>query len=204
METALEQIADAVEQASHHGLPLLIGGEHTATLGAVRGALRHYPDLYVIQLDAHLDLRDTYDGVTLSHATVMRRVIEAIGGERLVQLGIRSGVREEFEVASRCLASSPWLTLTPDARLQISEHPIYLTIDIDVLDPAGAPGTGCPEPGGPSFAELLSFIYSLKGLNVIAADVTEVLPSSDVNDVTSVAAAKLLREIALLFAKPYA
>jgi len=197
---ALDRIADAIERACAAALPVLVGGEHTATVGAVRGALRRYPDLHVIQLDAHADLRDHYDGQRLSHATVMRRIAEEIGFEHICQCGIRSGTREEFELANRCLVSGPDLRLPTEAADRIGTAPVYLTIDIDVLDPSCAPGTGCPEPGGPTFAELWSFIASLKDVNVVAVDIMEVLPDADVNDITSIAAAKLARDIVLLFA----
>jgi agmatinase len=201
VEAALANVADAVEQASTMALPLLIGGEHTATVGAVRGALKHHPDLFVIQLDAHADFRDEYEGCRLSHATVMRRIAEDLSFERIVQCGIRSGTRAEVEMARCCLSSGPDLRLPADVFAQIGARPVYLTIDIDVLDPSCAPGTGCPEPGGPAFADVWAFIAGLRNFNVIAVDVMEVLPAADVNDITSVAAAKLIRDAALLFAK---
>ncbi len=201
LETALRRIEGTMEHAVRQGLALMMGGEHTATLGAVRGARHVYPDLHVIQLDAHLDLRDQYNGATLSHATVLRRVADEIGLDHLVQLGIRSGTREEFELAHGCILSRMDLSLDDAVRRYLRDVPIYLTIDIDVLDPGGAPGTGCPEPGGQSFLDLMNFVYSLADLKVIAGDVMEVLPACDSNDVTSVTAAKLIREMALLFAK---
>lgn len=201
VEEPLGLLADACEGAARHGLPLVIGGEHTATLGAIRGVRRLYPDLFVIQLDAHLDLRDTYGGLRLSHATVMRRVAEEIGFDRLAQFGVRSGTREEYALARRCLESSATLKAPPRVLQRIRAHPLYLTIDIDVLDPACAPGTGCPEPGGATFRDVTSFLHVLRGMNVVGADVMEVLPAVDVNDISSIAAAKLIREIALLFAR---
>lgn len=202
LDVALAAIADAVELAAGVGVPLLVGGEHTATVGAVRGVLRRYPALQVIQIDAHADLREEYDGRRMSHATVMRRIADEIGIDRIAQYGIRSGTREELELARRCLHSGPGLELQRQVLDRIHTRPVYLTIDIDVLDPAYAPGTGCPEPGGATFSELLSFVHSLRGLNVVAIDVMEVLPAADVNDITSIAAAKLLREAALAFARP--
>lgn len=200
MEQALAAIAEATGEARSVGLPLIIGGEHTATLGAIQGIRKHYPDVFLIQLDAHLDLRDEYDGRQLSHATVMRRIADVIGLDRLIQLGVRSGTAGEFALARGALASSPDLRLLPEVRREIDARPVYLTIDIDVLDPCCAPGTGCPEPGGPLFADVQVFLHSLRGMNVIAMDVMEVLPAADVNDITSIAAAKLLRDGALLFA----
>jgi agmatinase len=202
VDGSLDAIADVIEQACGQGLPLLIGGEHTASVGAVRGALRCHPDLQVIQVDAHADLRDEYEGLRTSHATVMRRIADAVGLDHICQYGIRSGIKEEFELAQGCLYSGAELALTRQVRDQIHRRPVYLTIDIDVLDPSCAPGTGCPEPGGPTFRELLSFVYSLQGLQVIGVDVMEVLPAADVNDITSIAAAKLIREAALLFGGP--
>jgi agmatinase len=199
MDAALDAISQAVERAAAQGLPLLIGGEHTVTVGAVRGAHKRYPNLVLVHVDAHLDLRDEYEGLRTSHATVIRRVADEIGLERIAQCGIRSGTREEFEVARRCLWSGPGLQLDRAVRDRIRSRPVYLTIDIDVLDPAVAPGTGCPEPGGATFVELLALIHSLRELRVVAVDVTEVLPAADVNDVTSVAAAKIIREAALAF-----
>ena len=199
MVAALSAVAAAMREAASVALPIMLGGEHTATVGAIRGLADLYPGLTVI---AHADLRDDYEGVQLSHATVMRRIADVIGFERIAQYGVRSGTREEFELARRCLHSGPDLTLTRTVRDRIHTRPVYLTIDVDVLDPACAPGTGCPEPGGASFAEILAFVHALQGLNVVALDVMEVLPAADVNDITSVAAAKLVREAALLFSKP--
>jgi agmatinase len=199
MEEALDAIAAVVDQAMDLGLLIMLGGEHTATIGAIRAAHRRYPDLVVIQVDAHADFRDEYDGARLSHATVMRRIADQVGLERIAQCGIRSGTREEFQLVRSCLSSGPDLRLNARAWAEIKRAPIYLTIDIDALDPSGAPGTGCPEPGGPSFADLLGFIASLARCNVVGVDVMEVLPAVDSNDITSIAAAKLVREMALAF-----
>jgi agmatinase len=199
VEADLQMIGEAMTTAADRGLPILLGGEHTVTVGAVRSLARRYHDLSVVQLDAHTDLRETYDGKALSHATVMRRIADVVGLDHIAQLGIRSGTREEFALARACLSSSHDLQLTAGARNFVLSHPVYLTIDIDVLDAASAPGTGCPEPGGASFNDVLQHVYSLRGANVVAVDVTEVLPAVDVNDITSIAAAKLVRETALLF-----
>ena len=199
MDAALLSIADAVDQALQAALPIVLGGEHTLTIGAIRGIRRRYPDVMLVHLDAHTDLRETYDGKGFSHATVMRRIADEIGLDHLAQYGIRSGTREEFVLARHCLCSGPDLQLTRATRDRIHTRPVYLSIDIDVLDPSCAPGTGCPEPGGISFADLMGFVYSLRGLNVVGVDVVEVLPAADVNDITSAAAAKIVRECALAF-----
>jgi agmatinase len=201
MEDALESIAAAVEVVSRVALPIVLGGEHTLTVGAIRGMLRSHPELMVVHLDAHTDLRESYDDKALSHATVMRRIADDIGLDHIAQYGIRSGTREEFALARQCLYSGPEMQLNRATRDRIHTRPVYLSIDIDVLDPSCAPGTGCPEAGGVSFADLMALIYSMRGLNVVGVDVVEVLPAADVNDITSAAAAKIVRECALAFGR---
>lgn len=196
---ALNAIEAAVKRASEAALPIVLGGEHTLTLGAVRGIRSRHPNLAVIYVDAHLDLIDEYAGLRVSHATVARRLAELVGWSALVQVGVRSGTRAEFEASTACLFSTSALALPAFVLEELRSRPVYLTIDIDVLDPAFAPGTGCPEPGGSSFHELMSLLATLQSVRVVGLDVVEVLPSFDVADITSVAAAKLVREAALLF-----
>jgi agmatinase len=201
MDAALAAIADAVGEIAGGGdFPVLIGGEHTLTLGALRGMRRHYPDLRVLQVDAHLDLIAEYCGDTVCHATVFRRVSEEMPHDRIAQVGVRSGTAEEWRFAKGLLHSSPELSLTSQGRAALAAGPVYLSIDIDVLDPSAAPGTGCPEPGGPTFRELQAFLHSLAGLPVVGMDVVEVLPSVDPAGIAAVSAAKLIREAILLFA----
>jgi agmatinase len=201
MPTALGQIEAVYRSLPDGVLPIMMGGEHTVTIGAIRGLRARHPDLVVLQLDAHTDLRDVYEGCAVSHATVMRRIGDEIGLDHIAQFGLRSGTREEFELARRCLWSGPELALPRATRDRIHRRPVYVTIDIDVLDPSCAPGTGCPEPGGATFNELAAFLYSLQAFRVVGLDVVEVLPAADVNDVTSAAAAKLIREAVLLFGR---
>lgn len=201
MERALGRIAEAVSRAADVGLPILIGGEHTATLGALAALHQRHPELMVVQADAHADLRNDYEGRRITHTTVMRRAADLLGLERIAQLGIRSCTREERELARACAGFNSHLSMPEELRTRLGARPVYLTIDIDVLDPSCAPGTGCPEPGGPGFADLLDFLYALGDLNVVGMDLMEVLPRADVNDITSVAAAKLVREGALLFGR---
>jgi agmatinase len=181
------------------GLPFLLGGEHTITLGAVQALVARHHDLVVIQWDAHTDLRETYQGHPIGHATVMRRILD--GGCPLVQLGIRAGTREEFDLArGRSLAVSRGVRL-PDALLApLSSRPLYLSVDIDVLDPSVAPGTGNPEPDGAAYPELLDALRSLHGHRIAGMDVVEVAPPWDPGGRTSVIAASLVRDMLLLFA----
>lgn len=175
-----------------------IGGEHLVTLPAVEAYLEKYPDLAVVHFDAHADLREDYLGEKLSHATVLRRVVDSIGPERLVQLGIRSGPEEEFQ----WMRSHKTLVSTQEeiaeAKARIAGRPIYLTIDLDVLDPSILPGTGTPEPGGMSFKEFLCNLMAFQGLNIVGADVVELAPHYDASGVSSVVAAKVIREVLLL------
>lgn len=181
--------------------PLVIGGEHLVTLPAVKAALRRYPDLAVVQLDAHADLRDEYMGQKLSHATVIRRVVEVTGGQSVFQLGIRSGTREEFAFArnNTRLLSGEILSSLEQLEEGLKGRPVYLTVDIDVLDPAFAPGTGTPEPGGCTPGELFAALYRLAGLEVVGMDLVEVCPPHDPAATTSLLAAKLVREAILSF-----
>jgi agmatinase len=202
MDAALAAIAARTgEIAAAGALPVLLGGEHTLTLGAVRGLLSQYPTVHLLHVDAHLDLIDRYAGESVCHATVLRRLCDTLGPRRVVQVGGRSGTAPEWRSAKELLHASPDLALPAATRAALANVPLYLSIDIDVLDPSAAPGTGCPEPGGPSFRELHDFLLSLRGLNVVAIDVVEVLPAIDPAGIAAVAAAKMVRESILLFAR---
>jgi agmatinase len=177
----------------------MFGGEHTASLGGFRGIKRAHPDAFLIQADAHLDIRESYEGEPFTHASWLYHAGEEFGFEHIAQVGLRSGHRTEWRTSrERTAFSSTGLTLPPMLRRQLEGRPIYLTIDIDVLDPAHAPGTGCPEPGGVTFRELAAFLYSLAGLRLVGLDVMEVSPNLDPSNITASAAAKLVREAILL------
>jgi agmatinase len=200
VEEALDAIADAMEEAASVGrLPVMFGGEHTVSLGGFRGIRRGHPDAMLVQLDAHADLRESYDGRPLTHATWAYHAANEFGFDSLVQLGIRSGAREEWPHTRRAAWSSRELALPNPIRARLSDRPLYLTVDVDVLDPSAAPGTGCPEPGGATFAELEAFLHGLVGLRVVAVDVVEVAPALDTSEITAAAAAKIVREAVLLF-----
>jgi agmatinase len=204
MADALEQIAQAMAHATSAApLGIMIGGEHTASLGGFRGLRRVHPDAVIVQLDAHLDMRAEYAGEPFTHATWLHRVGDEFGFDIIHQAGLRSGERAEWQFARAHTAwSSPHLSLPAEIRDRIGQRPVYVSIDIDVLDPAHAPGTGCPEPGGVTFRELAEFLYGLHGLRVVALDVMEVSPQVDAANITAAAAAKLIREAVLLFAAP--
>lgn len=183
-------------------LPIMIGGEHLATLGAVRAAARRYPDLYMLHFDAHADVREDYLGETLSHATVMRRCWDILGDGRIFQFGIRSGDREEFQWAKEHVIQTKFdFTNLQTVVSIINKRPVYLTIDLDVLDPSCFPGTGTPEAGGVSFGALLSAIVSLRKLRVVGCDLMELSPPYDPSGTSTATALKVLRELLLTVLK---
>jgi len=178
-----------------------IGGEHLVSLPIIKAYADYYPDLVVIQMDAHADLREDYLGEVLSHATVMRQVLQIIGDKNLFQLGIRSGTREEMQYARKCsnLYLDEFLSALDEVKEQVGTRPVYISVDIDVLDPAFAPGTGTPEAGGVSSRELIKMLVELGDLNVVGFDVVEISPPNDIGDNTSILGAKLIREALLAY-----
>ena len=198
---ALKEIEETVKGIASEGkVPFLMGGEHLITLAGVKGLLGLHPDLVVLQFDAHADLRDEYLGVRLSHATVMRRVGELVG-DGLVQVGIRSGTREEWEWGREKGTFYAGRTVDEKILAKLRGRPIYLTVDLDVLDPSVAPAVSTPEPGGWSFDELMDFLYGLRKQRVVAFDLVELTPPYDPTGQSATVAAKILREGILLFGR---
>lgn len=198
-ERPLELIEERAEKILADGkLPLMIGGEHLVTLGAVRAAVKRYPQLHIIHFDAHTDLRDEYLGARLSHATVMRRCHDLVGDGRIYQFGIRSGDRPEFLWAREHTVLQKFNFDGLEAAVKaIGDAPVYLSIDLDVLDPSEFPGTGTPEAGGVRFLELLDAVGKAAALRIVAADVNELCPPCDQSGVSTALACKLLRELML-------
>lgn len=182
-------------------IPLVLGGEHLISLPVIEQVAALYPGLAVIHFDAHADLREDYLGERLSHATVMRQVAEIVGGSNLYQFGIRSGTREELAYARSHTRFFPGEVAAPLASVlhELRGRPVYVTLDIDVVDPAFAPGTGTPEPGGCSSNEIIETVRLLNGLQVVGFDLVEVCPVYDASDSTALLAAKLVREAILCF-----
>lgn len=170
------------------------------TLGAVRAVLKRHPDLHIIHFDAHADLRDDYLGAGLSHACVLRRCHDLMGDGRIHQFCIRSGDRSEFEFAKQH-TDMHWFDFSGleelTKRLAKAGTPVYLTIDLDCLDPSCFPGTGTPEAGGVSFMELLNAIRTVTKANIAGADINELAPMLDASGVSTAAACKVLRELIL-------
>jgi len=197
-EATVDAVRARTDALGHQTLPILIGGEHTVSLGAVQSLRVRYPDLGVLQLDAHTDLRDEYEGERYSHATVMRRVLDTVGTGSIVQLGIRAGTQEEFALArTAAYYSGPGLTFPAPVWTWLQGRPLYVTVDIDVLDPSEAPGTGNPEPEGASATEVLELLRRVGALRVVGFDLVEVSPPLDPSGRTAVLAAVLLRETIL-------
>lgn len=198
----LTRIEEAAFRIWKNGKILLtLGGEHLVSYPLIRTAKRYYPELAVLHFDAHADLREEYQGEKYSHATVMRLVAEEIGPSNLYQLGIRSCTWEEWVYGSENTNLFLDHIKLPLSKLisELKGRPLYLSLDIDVVDPAYAPGTGTPEPGGCMPQELFSALYLLKGANIIGLDIVEVCPAYDTGNITSILAAKLVREAILAF-----
>ena len=202
VEDSLARIEDQAKQILASKCPILsMGGEHTITLPLFRAALKRYPDLVLIHADAHSDLREQYEGSTINHATVMRRIAELIGHEQLVQLGIRAGTREEFTWMRERFTLLSWNpTAEKELLRRVERLPVYLSLDLDVLDPACFPGTGNPEPGGWSYHDLERLLLVTTSMNLVAADVVELSPRYDPSGVSAITAARVVRELLLILA----
>ncbi len=199
MEEALAAVTAAMEEAASAArLAVMIGGEHTLSLAGYRAIKRRHPDALLLHVDAHLDIRPEYGGQAVTHASWLYHAGEEHGFEDILQVGVRSGAREEWQLAhERCAWCRTDLSLPPNGASGLGDRPVYLSIDIDVLDPAVAPGTGCPEPGGPRFGDLIGFLRGLAETPLVAVDVVEVAPALDPSGITAVAGAKILREVLL-------
>ena len=184
-------------------VPFLLGGEHLVTLGSVRAAAKRFPDLRILHFDAHADLREDYLGVTFSHACVIRRCHDLLGDGRIWQFGIRSGTREEFAFMKAGHVVTELFTLKTLPQVSFPDGtPVYLTLDMDVLDPSEFPGTGTQEAGGVRFVELLAALRDvLARFRVVALDNVELSPPIDPTGRSTALACKLLREELLSITK---
>ena len=203
-ERVLSDIATYTKEVLDSGKKfLMVGGEHLVSLPTIEAAYKKYPDLHVIHIDAHTDLREDYMGEPLSHASVIRRCFDFLGDGRIFQFGIRSGLKEEFEWAKEHTYMEKFTIDTlPQIVQQLQDVPVYVTIDLDVLDPGTFPGTGTPEPGGITYKELLTDIAALQDLNqIVAADVVELSPQYDPSGASTAMACKTVREMLLTLTK---
>lgn len=171
-----------------------IGGEHLVTYPALKACYEKYKDIAVIHFDAHTDLREDYLGEKLSHASVMRRIGETIGFENIKQIGIRSGLKEEFDLMKQFgTVAKKFEDLDV-----FKNRKIFLTIDVDVLDPAVLPGTGTPEPNGLMFRELSQWLHYLKDFDIVGADVVELAPDYDKSEVSTAVVTKIIRDVLMI------
>ena len=201
-ERVLADIESAVKEIrAKHQFPIAFGGEHLVALPLILAAYEEHPDLALIHFDAHADLRADMWGDTLSHATIIGRAADRIGFEHLFQFGIRSGSAEEWALIQRHKTGHPF---TVDALREVlaglGDRPIYLTLDMDVLDPSLYPGTGTPEPGGISWDLLIAGLKLFRGRRLIGMDCLELAPHYDPSGVSAITMAKTLRELILLAA----
>jgi agmatinase len=174
--------------------PLMLGGEHSITSGAVAAVVARHPELVLVQLDAHADLRESWLGARHSHACAMRRCLEVLPSGDLLQVAIRSGTREEF--AELRTGGRPRVSIErmAESLLPFRGRPIYLTVDLDWFDPGVLPGTGTPEPGA-STGDFAALVEELRHHHLVAADVVELAPQLDPSGVSAVLAAKVCRAL---------
>ncbi|MFM7266280.1 MAG: agmatinase [Cyanobium sp.] len=197
-EPVVAAVRAATRQVLALGLaPLMLGGEHSISSGAVAAVAERHPDLVLLQLDAHADLRDTYLGSSHSHACAMRRCLEVLPSRTLRQVAIRSGTREEF-VEMRHHNQLVPIDALAEALKPLRGRPLYLTVDLDWFDPGVLPGTGTPEPGGFHWPHFAALVEELAEHQIVAADVVELAPQLDPTGVSSVLAAKVVRSLLLL------
>ena len=200
---APQPVVDAVLNATQALLalglkPLMLGGEHSISSGAVAAVAAKHPDLVLVQLDAHADLRETWLGARHSHACAMRRCLDVLPSGDLLQLSIRSGTREEFQELRRSGRLITNAQTLETALIPWQGRPLYLTVDLDWFDPSVLPGTGTPEPGGYDWHDFADVVDVLKRHRLVGADVVELAPQLDSSGVSSVLAAKVCRSLLLL------
>ena len=191
----LEQIEQNVLQIYADGKKVFgIGGEHLVTLPQVRAVSKYYEDLAIIHFDAHTDLREEYMGEEMSHSAVIRHISKFVKPENIKQIGIRSGMREEWKFMEKhntlCKNYSDLDT--------IKGKPIFVTVDLDCLDTSIMPGTGTPEAGGMSFNELVEWFKYIKDFNIVGADVVELAPDYDTSGASTAVATKVIRELLMI------
>jgi len=192
---ALEITESNVDCIYNDGKKLLgIGGEHLITLANVKSVLKKYDDLAVIQFDAHTDLRKQYLGEELTHSGVMYRIAELIGYDNIAQIGLRSGEKEEFDIVRKYNT----LKTKKEELDKFKNKNIFLTIDLDVLDPSLMSGVGTPEAGGMNYKELMDWIVYLKDFNIVGADIMELAPDIDITKTSTATACKLIREVLMI------
>lgn len=204
VKSSLEMIEKATDNLLEDDkFPIFLGGEHLVSYPVIKAFVKKYPDLHIVHFDAHADLRKDYYGEGNSHSTVMRKASEILGPSKVYQFGIRSGIKDEFEYARENTKLFPHEVVRPLQEIlpDLKGKPVYVSLDIDVVDPAYAPGTGTQEPGGCTSREIIQAVHLLEYLNVVGFDLVEVCPQLDFSERTAILAAKIIREGILTFLK---
>ena len=193
---SLEVIEQNVEDIYKDGKKVFgIGGEHLVTLPEIKAVSKFYKDLAIVHFDAHTDLREEYLGEEMSHSAVIRHASKIVAPENIKQIGIRSGMKEEFEFMKK----HGTLVHKFEELDVLKSKKIFVTVDLDVLDPSVMPGTGTPESGGMQFRELIDWFKYLKNFDIIGADVVELAPDYDASGVSTAVATKVIRELLMIF-----
>lgn len=191
----LDVIEENVRQIYKDGKRVFgIGGEHLVTYPEICAVSEFYNDLAIIHFDAHTDLREEYMGEELSHSAVIRLSTKKVKPENIKQIGIRSGMKEEFEFMKK------YNTLAKNYSDldSLKNKPVFVTVDLDVLDTSIMPGTGTPEVGGLEFNELIGWFKYLKDFNIVGADVVELAPDYDTSGASTAVATKVIRELLMI------
>ena len=189
---SLDMIRENVEQIYKEGKRVLgIGGEHLVTLPEIQAISKFYNDFAIIHFDAHTDLREEYLGEEMSHSAVIRHCSKIVGADNIKQIGIRSGMKEEWEFMKK---HNTLCHKFSDIDC-IKSKPVFVTVDLDCLDTSIMPGTGTPEAGGMTFKELNEWFKYLKDFNIIGADVVELAPDYDSSGASTAVATKVIREL---------
>lgn len=203
-DKVLQEIYEGTKQIiQDNKIPFMIGGEHLVTLPAFKAVYEKYEDVYILHFDAHTDLREEYNNNKNSHATVIKRIWDIVGDNKIYQFGIRSGTKEEFDFSlkeNHTYMEVGNINTFKDIVDKLEYKKIYITIDLDVFDPSIFPGTGTPEPGGVTYREFENIFSILKNSNVdiVGCDIVELSPDYDNTKVSTVLACKVLRELALV------
>lgn len=203
-ERVLDEIYQGTKQiVQDNKFPMMIGGEHLVTLPAFKAVYEKYKDVYVLHFDAHTDLREEYNNNKNSHATVIKRIWDILGDDKIFQFGIRSGTKEEFDFAlnkNHTYMEVGGITTFEEILDKLNNKNVYLTIDLDILDPSIFPGTGTPEPGGITYKELEKVFSIIKNsnINLVGCDIVELSPDYDNTNVSTITACKILRELSLV------
>ncbi len=192
---SLDLIEENVEQIYKDGKRVFgIGGEHLVTLPEIKAVAKFYKDLAIVHFDAHTDLREEYLGEEMSHSAVIRHASKIVGSKNIKQIGIRSGMKEEWEF----MKQHNTLIHEYSGLDELKSKNIFVTVDLDVLDPSVMPGTGTPESGGMQFNELMGWFEYLKNFDIVGADVVELAPDYDTSGVSTAVATKVIRELLMV------